>query len=127
MDVFTLDGGWSAGPAVSSDALGSDALGVLEKVLYLDRFESGGKLTLSGDAPVSVNFGSLTAAHVVILQTTGKVRARLTTSDGATQSVPVDPIFVLVSEGVPVTAIDLTRVSGVETIVSVFIGQRTTS
>lgn len=85
-----------------------------------------GHYELSADAPVNVGFGGLTAAHVVMVKTTGgKVRVRYTSSDGATQAVPVDDFMLLITESVGVTALDLTRVAGTSTTVDVFLGQKT--
>lgn len=83
------------------------------------------EMTLLADAPAAVNFGALANAHVIYIRATGgKVKARITSADGATQAVPVDPHFSLVSLLVPVTAVDLTRQAGVSTSVSVFLGER---
>lgn len=80
---------------------------------------------LASDSPVDVDFGGVTNAHIVILKAVGgKVRARLTSADGTDQAVPFDTYFILMSETVPVTAIDLTRVSGVETTVRVFLAEK---
>lgn len=94
-----------------------ETLGLKRK--HLDDIE------LSADAPVDVSFGGLTNAHVVILKALGgKVRARLTSADGAAQSVPVDPLCILLAGKVPITAIDLTREAGVSTTISIFLGER---
>ena len=84
-------------------------------------------ISLDTDAPLAVNFGSgVTQAAVAILKATGgKVRARITSADGSQQSIPVDDLLVLISQSVPITGIDLTRVPGVLTTVSVFLGQTT--
>jgi hypothetical protein len=84
-------------------------------------------VVLSADAPLSVSFGSgvVSAAVVILKATGGKVRARLTSADGSQQAVPVDDLLVLISQSVPITAIDLTRVPGVLTTVDVFLGQTT--
>lgn len=83
------------------------------------------EITLTADAPVSVEFGGIGAggASVVILQVTGKkVTAKLTSGDGASQLVPVDGFLFLASTSTPITAIDLVRTSGADTTVSVFLG-----
>lgn len=84
-------------------------------------------ISLAADAAAPVSFGSgVTEAQVIIIQTTGgKVKVRLTSTDGATQAVPVDGTFILISRTVPITAIDLTRTTGVLTTVDVFLGQTT--
>jgi hypothetical protein len=126
-DVFRLRGEYSATPAtidVPGVAASGEALGEFIQALYLAQ-KAQFQLTLSGDAPVSVAFGALDAAHVVIIQTPSKVRARITSADGSLQSIPVDPLLILMASAVPLTAIDLTRLAGVNTEVSVFLGKRT--
>lgn len=101
----------------------AEVLGQLLESLYLtDKLT--GNLALGADSPVSVGFGSIVNASVIILRSTSKVRARITSADGSTQSVPVDPLFVLLAGSVPVTAIDLTRLAGVNTNVTLFLGER---
>lgn len=83
------------------------------------------ELALNADAPVAVPFGGVVNANVVILKSTGgKVKARVTSADGAQQSVPFDTYFILMSESVPITAIDLTRVAGTVTTVRVFLAEK---
>src|SRR4051812_37227239 len=56
-------------------------------------------VTLDSDSPAVVTFGGVTSAHIVILKSTGgKVKARITSSDGSTQAVPFDTYFILMSE-----------------------------
>lgn len=82
-------------------------------------------LTLEVDTPVVVPFGGVVNAHVLLIKATGgKVKARFTSADGALQSVPFDTYFILMSEAVPITAIDLTRVAGTVTSVRVFLGEK---
>lgn len=80
---------------------------------------------LDTDDPVSVSLAGLTALSVLFVTVIGsKVRVRITSADGATQAVPVDDLFMLISRSVPITAIDLTRAAaGVETTVNLFLGQ----
>lgn len=83
------------------------------------------QVNLLTDSPVSVGFGPVTNAHIVILTADKKFRARLTSADGAAQAVPVDGILVLISEDEPITAIDLTRLPATDTKVKVFLGEKT--
>lgn len=86
---------------------------VIEGVVGLDGAAATGSVLLGTDTPEAIAFGDLTGAHVVLLKATGgKVRARLTSTDGSQQAVPVDDVLFLVSRSVPITAIDLTRVVG---------------
>lgn len=82
---------------------------------------------LSVDTPVAVSFGGVTNASVVIISTVNgaKVTVRITSADGATQSIPIDDTLILISRSVPVTAIDLTRVPATDTNVKVFLGEKT--
>lgn len=84
------------------------------------------RVELTADAPVAVNFGALSlgATVVQIKCVGGKVRVRVTSTDGATQAIPVDTFALWFSNSVPVTALDLTRVPGVATTVEVILGHR---
>ncbi len=79
---------------------------------------------LTVDTPVPVAFGGVTNAHVVTIFSDRKITVRLTSADGATQSVPCDDMLIIVSKTTPFTAIDLTRVAAQETRVEVFIGEK---
>jgi hypothetical protein len=124
-DVFRLSGEFSAAPAVYELGVqqAPEILAPLLHSLYLLR-RANLTLSLTSDAPVAVNFGSLTGAHVIVLQSTSKVRARVTSSDGSAQALPVDPLQILLSLAVPVTALDLTRLPGINTEVNVFLGEK---
>jgi hypothetical protein len=124
-DVFKLEGSYSTHPTSGSpsgnpeiDAPISERVGLKNKTV--------GYYELTADAPVSVDFGGLANVNVLYLKTVGgKVRVRITSSDGATQSIPVDTVLAIISKSVAITAIDLTRVAGVDTNVRVFLGERT--
>lgn len=124
-DVFRFSGEFSAAPATFELGVqqAPEILAPVLHSLYLVR-RLNTVISLDSDAPVSVNLGSMTGAHVVILQATSKVRARLTSSDGSQQALPVDPLQVLLTLAVPVTALDLTRLPGVATEVQVFLGEK---
>lgn len=128
-DQFTLSGQYGTTPSAGGIASGIAAITVplLEQLnLVAKHYDS---ITLGTDAPTSVEFGGVVNAHVVVLKATGgKVRARITTTDGAQQAVPCDDLVIIISRGstgtpAPATAIDLTRVPGVSTVVEVFLGQ----
>lgn len=80
---------------------------------------------LASDAPVAVALGGLTNVHALLVQSTSKVRVRVTTADGTTQAVPCDPVLLVVSRATPITAVELTRVAGVAAAASVFLGEKT--
>lgn len=85
------------------------------------------KVELLTDDPVEVSLGSADDVNFIQLRAVGgKVRARLTSADGTSQSVPVDPYFLVISKSVAFTAIDLTREAGVLGVaVKVLLGQQT--
>jgi len=124
-DSFNLVGTYGTSPPSGTIAAASICANISE-ALSLTRKDLD-TISLDTDAPLAVNFGSgVTQAAVAILKATGgKVRARITSADGSQQSIPVDDLLVLISQSVPITGIDLTRVPGVLTTVSVFLGQTT--
>lgn len=83
------------------------------------------QVNLLADAAEPVDFGPVTNAHIVILTSDKKFRARLTSAEGVDQAIPIDGVFVLISETVPITAIDLTRLPATDTKVKVFLGEKT--
>lgn len=84
-----------------------------------------GTYVLTSNTAVSVDFGNLDEVNAITVRSTGgKVRVRLTSSDGSAQAVPVESLFVLITSTVGITAVDLTRETGVEISVSVFLGKR---
>jgi len=85
------------------------------------------EITLSDGLPLPVSLGGLTEVNVLFLRATGgKVRLRVTSSDGATQAIPVDPLGLFISKSVGVTAFDLTRDAAISNTVTVriFLGQK---
>jgi hypothetical protein len=122
---FTLEGFWRSEPKVSGAAAsGCPTLHTPtnEKVLLAKK--QFADVALDADPAEAVPFGDLTNAHVVMIKTNRKVTVRLTTTEGATQIVPVDTVLQLISESVPYTAIDLQRVVGQSTSVKVFLGEK---
>lgn len=80
---------------------------------------------LTVDTAVVVPFGALDEVNVVyILAVGGKVRVRVTSSDGTTQSIPCDPYCLLISNSVGITALDVTRLAATPTTVTVFIAKK---
>lgn len=79
---------------------------------------------LTSDAPVVVDMHGLSAHIVVARATSGKAKMTVTSTDGAAQNVPIDPLGIVISRSVPITAISFTRVAGVANSVKLFIGQK---
>jgi len=109
--------------ASSPDGSGPNDAELLEQILPLRR-RLLTTLELSADAPVSIPLGNLAGAHYVWIEADHKVRVRLTSTDGATQALPADPLALVISQSVPITALDVTRNAGIFTIVKVFLGER---
>lgn len=125
-DLFVLSGSYSTTPQVGSPSgVASIPAPIDEEAMLIAKFYN--TITLTGDAPVSVQMGGVTKAHVVIVKVSAgqKVRVRMTSTEGAQQAIPVDTWYTSISRTVPITAIDLTRTVGSQTIVDIFLGQMT--
>ena len=122
-DTYLLSGSWDVQPSGGIFVSGCpDITTPINETLQLGQkqlFET----TLTVDSPVVVDFGGVVDASVVFISCDRKVRARLTSSDGTDQAIPVDGLFQLIARTVFVTALDLTRVVGQDTKVKVFLGQ----
>jgi hypothetical protein len=123
--IFKLNGSWVVTPAQPGSPSGDpDIPALFDEKVELDR-KHYDEYELIADAPVTVGFGGVTNANVVIIKVDGeRITARLTSAAGSTQSIPVEEFLALISLSVPITAIDLTRATGVTTTVRVFLGQR---
>lgn len=124
-DTFALRGSWDVTPnlsGMSGSGCPSIVTPISESVITDNKQLVD--VDLGVDTPVVVDFGGVTNAHVVTVYTNRKTRVRLTSSDGATQSVPVDGLLHLISRSAPITALDLTRTPATETKVKVFLGER---
>lgn len=126
-DQFRLSGGYGTSPATGAQASGDPQIDAnLDERLSLGN-KTSFTVSLAADDVSTVDLCGMTNIHVLVLRTVGgKVRARITSADGSTQSVPVDPLLIFISKSVPITALDLTRVAGVPTTVKVFFGERPT-
>jgi hypothetical protein len=125
--LYTLAGAWTVDPAEfgvqSFDP--TFTAPVQESVLLARKLEV--EYTLTADAPVTLPVGgpndAIKAAHVLQVRAVGgKVRLRITTIDGAVQSVPADPLLIVISTSTPITAVDVTRTPATLTTVKVLLG-----
>ena len=84
------------------------------------------ELTLSADAPLAVAFGGVASANLVILKATsgGPVNAIVTSASGASQAIPFDTYLILMTNGIPITALSLQRQPATLTVVEVLLGQK---
>jgi len=122
-DQFTLSGGYVCEPLSAPASLAASITAAIDEPMVL-KAKHYDTIKLSVDSAVVVNFGGVTNAHIVILKATGKVKLRVTSTDGATQALPFDTYLILMSQTVPITAIDLTRVAATDTDVMVFLGEK---
>jgi len=123
-DSFSLAGGYTVSP--QGDPLSFAPFveaQINESVTLQKKLVRESRLTVDG--PIAVSFDTITNAHIIILKAVGgKCRARFTSADGATQAIPFDTYLITMSEQVPITALDLTRVNGIDTTVRIFIGEK---
>jgi hypothetical protein len=122
-DIFNLVGDFETRPGSGSRSIDPEVRSRIAERMALS-MKTMEDLELDVDSPVDVDMSNLDEANVVIIKTDQKVRARLTSSDGAAQAIPVDGVLVLISRTVGVTAIDLTRLTGLTTATRIFLGER---
>ena len=122
-DLFEFSGSFSATPATGAPSGQPTVSAPLAETLLLQH-QLSLRLDLTTNDPVSVPLTGLSAAHVVFMRATGKVRVRLTSDDGSAQAVPCDPTLNIISQSVPITALDITRVADQATTVDIFLGER---
>ena len=98
---------------------------------YTLTLKTSADFELTSDSPVTVPLPGPSAesgtpqANILQITVQGpRVKATITTADGASQVVPVDPTLYMETTTVsPITALTLTRTPGVDTLASVFLGQ----
>jgi ribosomal protein L10 len=124
-DKYQLVGSWGTTPQTGSLlASGATALQtpVNESVTLSQKNFDDYDLVV--DTPVAVAFGGVASANVVNVFCNRPITVRLTRASASQQSIAVDGWLMLGSKTDPYTAIDLTRVPGQETLVKVFLGQK---
>lgn len=126
-DAYRLSGSAETQPLVGSPSMVSSISAVLDEQIQLAQKDAARQVFLNADGPISVPLPTgITGVNVLHLKiiSGSSVVARLTSASGTTQSWPVDPLVILHTLTMPVTAIDLTRVAGVDTVVEIFLGQK---
>jgi len=119
-----LDGSITVANPVGSPSGEPSIVLTLNEQVFLKR-QLSTNLTLSTDNVVQVSLGTLGAVNFLCIRASGGyVRARITSSQGQTQSLPVDPILILRCDDVNITAIDLTREATVDTEVYIVLGEK---
>lgn len=123
-DIFAITGSYSATPASGTPSADPIITAALDERLMLAT-EVVSQIALTSDTPVVLPLGGLSSINTLIVKCVGgKVRVRITSADGSQQAVPVDTFLALISASVPMTAVDVTRTPGVQTIVRYFLGQK---
>lgn len=123
-DQFILSGSYTTTPLGGELSFDPNIDAPINEPIQLTR-KKVDTVVLDVDTPVAVSLGGLTQAHIIILKAVGgtSVRVRITSADGAAQSIPFDTYLVLMSMAKPITAIDLTRTPATLTSVLVFLGE----
>jgi hypothetical protein len=81
-------------------------------------------VNLTTDDPYTLSLGALANVNVLMIRAVGgKIRVRVTSSDGSQQAIPTD-FLLLFTGAVNITALDLTRTAGTSTVVSVYMGDK---
>lgn len=123
--IFKLTGSYSTQPASGAPSAVPEVVSTsIDESIELVRKQLN-EYTLTSDVAVSVDLtGLVVGANVLLVAVTGgKVKVRITSTDGAVQSIPCDDLLYLICRSVPITAIDITRLTGVAGInVKVFTG-----
>jgi len=124
-DTFRLKGSFTVIPAPCATDSSGD-FDIRSEVLEQLAIKAKVALTVSLDADPAeaVNFSDLAGAHVVVIKSSAKVVATLTSADGAAQTIPVDTFAVLTSSSVPFTALSLTRVTSIVTTAKVLLCEK---
>ena len=122
-DRFELSGGYTTEPLGGVTSFVPRLAAEIQESVQLVT-KKVGDVDLGVDTPVSVDFGGLTSANVVILKATNgsSVKATLTSAEG-TAPFPFDTYVILMTREKPITAITLTRTPATPTTVEVFLGQ----
>ncbi len=126
--VFSLSGKCSVNLPPASGPLSGQAavsMQIIEE-LALEDYEYLG-MTLEADDPEAVSLGDLSSANVLMVRVktkdAGNVLALITHADGTEQVVPVAPMFLLIANASPVTALSLQRAPGVACSASVLLAK----
>lgn len=125
MDVFSLTGTMLSTPAYGAVSGDPQIVAPVDERLMLGN-QLSGQVTLSSSSPVQIPFGSLTAAHVLVLRSYGgPISATLNIVDGAqSQVVVVDPFCAIISGSAAYSAATVTRTTSNTTTVRFFLGQK---
>ena len=122
-DTFRLQGSFATTPLIGLPSGFPSLTGPITEITQLDN-KATTQYLLTTDLVQTVDLCGLASVAVLIVKVVGgKVRMRVTSTDGTLQAIPIDGFFALLSLSVPITAIDLLRSPGVETTVQLFMGE----
>jgi len=123
-DTFELSGSYATEPSSGSPSADPSLAAAIEESVSLDLKELR-TYRLDADSVQTVDLGGLDEVNVLLVKAVGgKLKVRLTSTDGTTQAVPVDSFLCIISESVGITAIDLLRETGIEVTAKIFMGQK---
>lgn len=123
--TFTLTGNLLSTPVSAGSGDSSVPIPIQEAVALEKKHYD--EVALTSGTAVAGSLGGLTEVNVLFVRATGgKVRLRVTSAEGNTQAIPVDPLGLFISKSVGITAFDLTRDPTISNTVTVriFLGQK---
>lgn len=121
---LTFAGSVDLGAPVGNPSGQPQALVSFDEISYTQRVLTT-NIRLTADTAVSLSLGQLAAVNFLSIRADGgKVRVRITSADGTSQSIPVDPFLILRCDSVGITAIDITRTAGIDTDVYAVLGEK---
>lgn len=118
---FSLTGGWAVEAAAGSNSFDPAFTTVINEIRTLDARQVTVQ-ELTSNTEVTISFGAVTQANVLIVDATDKVLLKITSADGTEQIVAADKLILLCAVS-PVTALKVTRRAGVDTTLRIFVGQ----
>jgi len=119
-----FDGSIDVGAPAGVPSGHPQTLVTLAELLYTDKVLSQ-NLTLSTDNPTMLSLGPLSGVNFLCIRADGgKIRVAITSSDGSSQAIPVDSFLILRCDSVDITAIDITRTTGIDTDVYAVLGEK---
>jgi len=120
--VYSVQGSRTCSPSSGGDGRGEIGIPLEVTIALKTRFLAG-EYTLTSDAPLSIPFGPVVSAHVVVIRATGPCKVSMTSTLGVA-AVQAGPRLELNAEDAPVTALTVQRPAGVPITVEIFLGER---
>lgn len=123
-DVFALIGRFYIKPPAQSTEWSGDffAEGDLDEKIPLT-LKSAKLMQLTVDGATVVSFDGLATAGVVYVKVDQPVTLTISSTLGTNQTLPLDDLWIHISQSVQISALSITRTSGVLTNCRVVLGQ----